>query len=295
MSNIVVQYYHTMSFPILKVDGDDIPELLHEIPDPPRVMYLRGTLPPQGNKILTVVGSRAVSAYGRDACKKLVEGLRGYPISIVSGLAIGTDSVAHESALEAGLHTIAVPGSGIDDSVLYPARNKPLAKRILEAGGGMLSEFDPLFKATQYSFPQRNRIMAGIAHATLVIEAGEQSGTLITARLATDFNRDLLCVPHPIFSDHGKGPHLFIRLGAILVRDSGDILEALGFEKKEATVELEDLSPLELRVYEALHEPKDRDALLRELDLPAQEISTTLMMLELKGIIKESVGSFHRT
>lgn len=200
---------------------------LLEIPEPPRRLWLRGMLPEPGTKLLAVVGSRALSPYGREACQALVRGLAGYPISIVSGLALGADACAHEAALEAGLHTIAIPGSGLADDSIGPRTNLDLAHRILEAGGALLSEHPPSTTARPAYFPSRNRIMAGIADAVLVIEAAEQSGTCITARLTADYNRELLCVPHRITDAHGVGCHQLLKLGAQLVTGPTDLLEAL--------------------------------------------------------------------
>lgn len=217
-------------FPLAELDANNFPGALREIPDAPKKLFLRGALPPKGHKFLAVVGSRAHSPYGEDAVAHIIQGLEGHPISIVSGLALGIDALAHEAALSHHLHTIAVPGSGLNGDVLYPARNRPLAKRILESGGALLSEFDPSFRATKWSFPQRNRIMAGMADAVLLIEATRKSGTLITARLATDYNRDVLAVPGSIFSETSEGPNFFIKLGATPVVCGEDVLEALGLQ-----------------------------------------------------------------
>ena len=156
-------------------------------------------MPTPKMKLLAVVGSRHYTNYGKQVVDYLIQGLRGYNIGIVSGLALGIDSLAHEAALTNGLYTLAIPGGGLSDQVIYPARHKPLARRILQKGGGLLSEFAPDFRATAWSFPQRNRLVCGIAHATLIIEASEKSGTLITARLTADYNRELLVVPGNIF------------------------------------------------------------------------------------------------
>ena len=195
------------------ISKEKIPALLKEIPKPPKKLYVRGTLPSLELKWLAVVGSRACSTYGRQVVRHLISALTGYPIVIVSGLAYGIDAEAHKAALDAGLLTVAIPGSGVDDRVLYPRAHVNLAKEILKAGGALVSEFEPLQKAADYTFPQRNRIMAGISHATLVIEAKEKSGSLITARLATDYNRELLVVPGSIFSEESKGTHQFLKLG----------------------------------------------------------------------------------
>src|SRR3989344_374211 len=191
------------------------PPLLREIPDPPKRLHLRGQLPSTEHKWLAVVGSRAISSYGRQAVRHLIEGLRGYPVVIVSGLAYGTDAEAHKAALEAGLPTVAVPGSGLDWDVLYPRANVGLAREILKAGGALLSEEKPETKAADYTFPKRNRIMAGLCRAVLIIEAKEQSGSLITARLTVEYNRELLVVPGSIFCEKSKRTQQFLRIVAI--------------------------------------------------------------------------------
>lgn len=208
----------------------DYPKSLNEIPNPPKHLWLRGTLPPEGHKLLAVVGSRSLTPYGKQVCEMLIQGLSGYPISIVSGLALGADACAHEAALKAGLHTLAVPGSGLDDSVIAPRTNLGLAQEILAKGGGLLSEQEPLHTPFPSDFPSRNRLMVGISDAVLVIEAGERSGTLITARLTAEYDRDLLCVPHRIGDPNGVGANQFIRLGAELVTEPLHILEALGLD-----------------------------------------------------------------
>ncbi|MEK7510984.1 MAG: DNA-processing protein DprA [Patescibacteria group bacterium] len=210
-----------------QLTSDQYPAQLREIPEVPERLYVRGSLPPAHYKYLTVVGSRSLSDYGRSACHALIRGLAGHPISIVSGLALGADAVAHEAALSAGLHTVAFPGSGLAGRVIAPRTNYQLAHDILSAGGALVSEYEPDAGARPWMFPQRNRLMVGIADAVLMIEAGERSGTLITARLACEYNRDLLCVPHRIDDEHGYGAHLFMRLGATPVTESAHILEAL--------------------------------------------------------------------
>lgn len=286
------------SFPIRKLAQEDFPSLLFEIPEPPKQLYIRGNLPDPETKSLAVVGSRNYSDYGKQVVNYLIGGLRGYPISIISGLALGIDGLAHRAALDAGLYTLAVPGSGIDDSVLYPKSHKNLAQQILESGGGLLSEYEPTFTATQWSFPQRNRIMVGLADAVLVIEAGEKSGTLITARLACDYNRDLLVVPGNIFSENTKGPHQFLKLGALPTTSPQDILDALNLDSNEQknTIQkdVESLPQLYQTVLHILAEPTDRDTLIRKLGVPTHEASTLLMQMELEGHIDEQNGIFSR-
>jgi len=273
------------------------PGQLLEIPQPPKRLWIRGQMPPEGNKLLTVVGSRAMTRYGQEACQKLITGLAGYPISIVSGLALGVDTCAHKAALAAGLHTLALPGSGLSDNVLYPRSNRSFAKEILKAGGGFLSEYAPNELSRVHFFPQRNRLMVGLADAVLVIEAGNKSGTLITARLASEYNRDLLCIPHRIGDPHSFGPHLFIRLGAALVTEPLHILEVLHIPPREGStsgVAPSDLEDTELVIWNMLDEPKTRDEILRAASGGAGEILTALVALELRGLIKEEFGAWRR-
>lgn len=281
---------------VRELGREEWPAKLCEIPQPPERLWIRGALPPDGTKLLTVVGSRALSRYGHDACEKLVGGLAGYPISIVSGLALGADSCAHRTALSAGLHTIAVPGSGLDDSVIGPRTNLGLVKDILKAGGALISEHEPKHLARAYDFPSRNRIMVGMSDAVLIVEAGEKSGTLITARLATEYNRDLLCIPHHINDHHAFGPHLFIRLGAILVSDPLHILEALGIAPRAGGAETTptNLEGTELVIWTMLEEPMTRDEILRRVDVQAGDALTALVALELRGLIKEEFGAWNR-
>jgi DNA processing protein len=284
-----------MEKPIKQLVNSEFPSLLSEISDPPQTLYIRGELPSPSTKLLCIVGTRRYSPYGKDVCETLIQGLKGYDIAIVSGLALGIDAVAHRAALETGLHTIAVPGSGLDDSVIYPRTNRFLAGDILSAGGALLSEFEPMFKATLYGFPQRNRIMAGMSHATLIIEAGEKSGTLITARLAMEYNRDVLTVPSSIFSRLSYGPHMLIRNGATPITSSNDILEVFGIEGKEShKKQPKNLSENEKKVLKILLHPMKRDELLNVLNLPIRDANVLLSSMELKGLIIEKLGELRQ-
>lgn len=283
---------------VYTIEADDFPPLLKEIPDPPKALYVRGAMPSFDGeqKFLAVVGSRNASSYGTDVCKSLIKGLAGFPIVIVSGLAIGIDTIAHKAALDAGLTTLAFPGSGLDRDVLYPAQNRGFAETIVENGGSLISEYAPKEKSQQWMFPRRNRIMAGVAHAVLVIEASERSGTLITARLATDYNRDVLAVPGSIFSANSYGPHLLIRGGATPIRNTADILDVFGMKKEEAKKhDVTSLSEPEQKVLALVATPLARDDLIHMLDMPVSQAQSLLMMMELKGLIKETLGEIHAT
>lgn len=281
---------------ITKLLPNDFPPALtplRHIPQPPKELWYIGNLPSPELRLLTVVGSRNYTTYGKQAVEELIGGLTGYPIGIVSGLALGVDGLAHEAALRAGLFTLAVPGSGLDESVLYPARHRKLARQILERGGGLMSELPPPTRAALWSFAQRNRIMAGLAKATLLIEASEKSGTLITARMAVDYNRELLVVPGSIFSKNSYGVHQFLKLGATPVTCAEDILYALGITPEERPVTLPlHLSPQEEQVLTLLREPMDRDTLIRHLNLPTAEATTLLMMMELRGHIIVTMNQY---
>ncbi len=272
---------------IRKISHREFPPLLAEIPQPPTELWLVGNLPSPELKLLAVVGSRKYTTYGKQVVEHLISGLAGYPVGIISGLALGIDSLAHEAALRHGLYTLAVPGSGLDESVIYPASHKRLAREIVAAGGGLLSEFAPTLAAAKWTFTQRNRIMAGMCEATILIEAAEKSGTLITARMATDYNRELLVVPGSIFSKTADGTHQFLKLGATPITEATDILHALGITPNESlvTLPLPELSSQESLVISLLHEPTDRDSLIRQLGLPTHEAATLLMQMEMHGYI----------
>jgi DNA processing protein len=283
-----------MSFPIHELAAGDFPIGLQHIPQPPQQLNYKGVLPPKEMKLLTVVGSRKYTSYGKQVVDELIGGLRGYRVGIVSGLALGIDSLAHEAALKNDLYTLAIPGSGLDDSVLYPATHKRLAQQILGAGGGLLSEFDPTLKAAPWTFPQRNRLVAGISHATLLIEAAEKSGTLITARMTADYNRELLVVPGSIFSKQHAGIHQFLKLGATPVTCAADILQILNIDtsNEPKTTTLPTLTTEESSVLAALHEPLTKDELIRMLGEPIEKTTQLLMMMELGGHIVLDAGKY---
>jgi DNA processing protein len=280
---------------INKLSKNKFPKALLEIPQPPENLWIIGDLPDDENLIyLCVVGSRKFTSYGREACEKIIAGLKGYPIVIVSGFAIGIDTISHKKAMQVGLKTIVFPGSGLSNEAMYPKTNVRLINEIVENGGCLISEFEPDFKATQWSFPMRNRLMAGISKAVLIIEAEEKSGTLITARLTTEYNRDLLVVPGSIFSSNSKGTNRLLHQGATPVTSSEDVLEALGFElpkdEEKQRKLFEDLSPEEKKVVGLLREPISRDDLTRAMKLPIPTANAMLSVMEIKGLIKEEMG-----
>lgn len=289
-------------FDIYTIDPKNHFPQLQEIPEPPTSLFVKGNLnflnPDCNKKIIAVVGSRKYSNYGKAVCEKLIGDLRGYPIIIISGLALGIDSIAHRAAIDANLPTIAFPGSGLGWDVLYPSSNRGLAEAILESGGALVSEYDPHFRAQLWSFPQRNRLMAGIADITLVIEAQEKSGTLITARLATEYNRTVGAVPGNITSPSSKGTNWLLRLGAVPVTSAEDILLEIGIEPKtEKTLILKNFGEPEKSILELLEKgPLSKDDIVAELaTVDMVQISIALSMLEIEGYIIESLGLIELT
>src|SRR3989344_2518202 len=277
---------------------EEFPELLREITDPPKQMRYEGTLPIKGNKLLAIVGSRKFTVYGREMCESIIAGLSDSPITIVSGLALGIDSIAHRASLQAGLQTIAIPGSGLDRKVLHPHSHVNLAEEIIENGGGLISEYDDTMPSGAWAFPRRNRIMAGMCHATLVIEAEKKSGTLITSRLATEYNREVGCVPGPVNSSTSDGAHMLIRLGAALIRDANDVRELLGLkrtDKNPTLINIDELSDEEKVFIKILERPHSRDELIRKSKLEVSTASATLSLLEIKGLIMEELGEVRKT
>lgn len=272
---------------------------MREMPerDYPAALYIRGDLPGPEYTYLCVVGSRATSLYGRRVCQQLIAGLARYPVAIVSGMALGIDGEAHKAALDVGLPTVAILPSSLDEKSIYPSSNKALAQRILARGGALLSEYKDPHKAAIHDFPKRNRIAAGMSKATLIVEAGEKSGTLITARLALDYNREVLAVPHELGKETGAGVNRLIREGATLVRNSDDILQALGMKPLDNPIQQAlptDLSHAEGKVLEVLVEPTEKDILIEEAGLSAQDANIALSSLLLRGLIVERLGKVER-
>lgn len=286
-----------MPYPQRQLGPKDFPPLLREIPDKPSALFIRGQLPDADYQYLCVVGSRATSVYGRRMTQQLVAGLIRYKVCIVSGMALGIDSEAHKTALDVGLPTVAVLPSSLDDRSLYPSTNKALAQRILARGGALISEYGEPHKAALYDFPKRNRIGAGMSRATLIIEAGEKSGTLITARLALDYNREVLAIPHELGKETGAGANRLIREGATLVRTSDDILQALNIKPLDTPNQAplpSDLSEIEVKLLHALSEPLMRDELIDTAALSAQDANIALSSLLIRGLIVERLGKVER-
>ena len=285
-------------FPLISIDSIEYFPQLIEIPQPPSTLSMRGSLERIIDTVLlAVVGSRKFSLYGKEVCEKLIAGLEGYDITIVSGLALGIDGIAHRAALDAGLATIAFPGSGLAWEALYPPTHQQLALDILRSGGALLSEFDTTVSGAYWAFPQRNRLIAGISLMTLIIEAEEKSGTLITARLATEYNKTVGAVPGSITSKTSHGANELLRLGAVPITSTRDILRELGFEEKQTVKKVSEiiLNEQEERIIEYLTSPQLKETIITELALDPIEASITFSTLEIKGCIRETLGLLERT
>lgn len=269
------------------------PALLREIDDSPPVLYLRGTLTEADRFALAVVGTRNSDSYGQQVTERLVTELARGQVTIVSGLALGIDSLAHCAALDAGGRTIAVLACGLD--IVYPAQNVRLARRIVESGQGvLLSEYPLGIRPESGSFPARNRIISGISQGVLVVEAGEKSGALITANCAIKQGREVFAVPGNIFASRSAGANRLIRDGAHVVLEVNDILESLNLFMLPLRMEVQQAVPENAEERDLLallgHEPIHIDELIINSQLPVPTVTATLTMLELKGLVKV-VGS----
>ncbi|MCX6716124.1 MAG: DNA-processing protein DprA [Candidatus Taylorbacteria bacterium] len=279
---------------IYVLSKNHFPDTLKNMHNPPARLYIRGKLATfKDQKYLCVVGSRLWTTYGRDTVNKVIGGLKGYPISIVSGLALGIDGIAHEVALETGLHCVGFPGSSLEWNALYPPTHLQLAKNIIDSGGALLSKWRSDYPTGSWAFPERNRFMAGISHATLIIEAGQRSGSLMTAKHAEEYDRDVLAVPGSIFGAHSYGPHMLIKRGAAIITSANDILEALGFESSKngimASARLDTLDSISRTIIEiiSLGEITIDDLALRT-GIPIHTLNEKLVSLELEGLIRNN-------
>lgn len=296
-----------MSFPLSIVTREAFKDhplfsRLLELHDVPEQLYIAGTLPDftideygrATPRILTVVGSRSYTTYGKLAVEKLVGSLAGEQVIILSGLALGIDGLSHQAALKNNITTCAIPGSGLDAKVIYPRNHLSLAEEIVDAGGILISEFAPDMNAAQWTFPARNRIMAALSDALLVIEATDKSGTLITARLALELGKDIGAIPGDIFSDSSFGTNMLIKEGAYMVRNEDDLFDLLHITRKEKEVVTTDYSHEEKLLLTLLIEPIEKDTLLVKSEMKPDQFLMTLSSLEMKGCIQETFGEVRK-
>ena len=278
---------------VLTWHDDDYPARLKEIYDYPPLLYIRGSILDEDEWCLAVVGTRRPTVYGRQVAEEMATELARNKITIVSGLAKGIDTIAHQSTLDAGGRSIAVMGGGLD--TVYPAENTGLAKSLLKQGA-LISEYHPGTRPRAGNFPRRNRIMSGMSLGVLVIEAGKNSGALITARLALEQNREVFAIPGSILSPASSGTNRLIQEGAKLVSDYADILEELNLTAVAQQLEMKDIIPSSetesLMLKHLSAEATHIDKVCRASGLPMSTVSSTLAMMELKGIVKQ-VGAMN--
>lgn len=265
------------------------PAALAQVAAPPPLLYVKGRISAADDWSIAVVGTRSPTSYGKEAARRLVGDLAASGLTIISGLAIGVDTLAHATTIEQGGRTLAVLASGLDQ--VYPERNRALAEQII-ANGALVSEFPLGVKPIPQLFPVRNRIISGLALATLVVEAGARSGALITAQYALDQGRDVFAVPGPIFSRMSAGTNQLIRDGAGLATCGQDLLEALNLSaaasQQEVQAALPD-DPTEAALMRLIsYEPQHVDELGRQCDLPIAAVSGALAVLELKGLVRQA-------
>jgi len=276
---------------VLTWDDAEYPPNLSQIYNAPPVLYVRGDIETRDEWAVAVVGTRRASVYGKEAARMLATGLAQAGVTVVSGLARGIDTVAHRSCLEAGGRTIAVLGSGLD--VIYPRENTRLAADIVQRGA-LMSEYPLGTRPEARNFPPRNRIISGLTLGTVVVEAGQSSGALITADFAAEHGRDVFAVPGSIFARGSRGTNELIEQGAKVVRDVADVLEELNLtmvsEQAQARAIIPDNETEALLLDHLSSEPVHVDYLGRAVDLPIAQVTSTLALMELKGMVRQVGG-----
>lgn len=276
---------------VLTWDDPNYPANLREVEASPPVLYVRGTLIEQDLLAVALVGTRRASAYGREVAHMAASQLAQQQVTVISGLALGVDTIAHRAALDAGGRTLAVLGSGVDQ--IYPAQNRDLGKDIM-ANGALISEYPLGTRPEANNFPPRNRIISGLSRGVVVIEAGQRSGALITARFAADQGRDVFAVPGSILHPGSVGCNQLIRDGAtpfLSVADLLDQLDFTNFSVQSRVRQSTPADPLEAQLLRTLsREPHHIDDIARQLTWPAAQVSSLLIMMELKGLVKQVGG-----
>ena len=280
-----------MDIRILTIDDPAYPAQLRQIKDPPKKLYYAGDLTLLGTRMVAVVGSRKFTAYGRRVAAKIAGRLAACGVTVVSGMAVGIDGIGHRSALDAGGKTIAVLGNGLD--VMYPAANRELKKDILREGL-LLSEYPPGMKGAKYTFPQRNRIISGLSEATVVVEAGLNSGSLITAALAAEQGRTVYGVPGNIDAVTSLGTNILIRDGAQPLIAVDDLLADLGVDRSGLLQQDIDAiaGPEEQQILLQLsrHTEATIDQLAALTGIPGARVTGLVSVLEMKGLVMTALG-----
>lgn len=278
---------------VISILDKKYPKNLKEIPSPPFLLYVKGNLEMLNTPMLAIVGSRKFTQYGKQVAYSFAKELAAMGITVVSGMALGIDAIAHQGALDTKGNTIGILGNSLDDASIAPRTNFNLSQKITNSGA-LISEYPPITKASPNTFPARNRIMAGLTDGTIVVEAAQKSGTLITANLALDFNREVFAVPGPIHSPQSEGTHYLIKNGAKITTSVSDILEELNFTLKQSQnqpKENKNLTDTQKIIYNnLLNEPVQIEKLARITSLNMAQLNQDLMLMEVQGIIK-NIGS----
>lgn len=272
---------------VLSRQSKEYPELLKEISDSPFILYVKGSVDVLSGPNLAVVGSRKHTHYGRQVLEKLIPNLIACGIQIVSGLAYGIDAIAHNSTVTAGGITIAVIGSGLD--IIYPSDNRNLADDIIASGGAIISEYPLGTAPLRQHFPARNRIISGLAKGTMVVECDIKSGAMITAHHALEQNREVFALPGQITAQTSIGPNSLIKMGAKPVTDAKDIVESfnLRYLGGREQVIISPITKNEKIIYELIgNEPVHVDIIVEKSKLKSDEVGSTLLFLEMKGLIR---------
>jgi DNA processing protein len=269
------------------------PSLLREIADPPGQLYVRGNIDILSHaKLLAVVGSRKANTYGQQCVSSLLPLVVRTGVLLVSGLAFGIDSLAHRACLSEGKPTMAVLGGGIDNPTIYPSAHLRLAHEILHHGGAIVAQYPPGTPAQKHHFPERNRIIAGLCQATLIVQAAARSGSLITARLALESNREVLAVPGPITDPLSHGTNDLIRQGAHPATRPQDILDVFDLDTEyQGDKPADNLTEKQQLIFQHVAAiPLHIDEITGRAHLPAEQVSATLMELELLNYVQHSGG-----
>ena len=277
----------------VNIKDKNYPKLLKEIKNPPKVLYYRGKLNSEEN-CFAIVGTRMNSFYGKQAALEFAGDLAEAGLTVVSGLAPGIDTFAHQEVIERNKRTVAVLGTGLDEKSIYPRDNIKLAEKITETGGCLISEYPPGTKGSKFTFPQRNRIISGMSLGVLVIESKEKGGSLITAEQARKQKRKVFAVPGQIYSSNSKGSHYLIKTGAKLVESVNDILKELNLSTYKLDKSIKGENEEENLILESLKEGAlDVDKIIEKTKLSASKTAGTLAVLEIKGKVKNLEGNIY--
>jgi len=270
----------------ISIEDANYPLLLKKIPNPPKILYYLGEMKKEENCI-AIVGARRCTSYGKEAASKIAGELVENNITVVSGYAPGIDTFAHLKAIEKGKRTIAVLGTGLDKKVIYPRSNARIMEKILACNGCLMSEYPPETRGTKFTFPQRNRIIAGLCLGTVVVEAKEKSGSLITANFARQYKRKVFAVPGSIFSQNSKGTHYLIKQQAILIESGYDILKEFKFSITQSFEKIDGANKEETMILKILESGASSvEKIIEKTGLSPATVAATLAILEIKNKIK---------